>query len=399
MKRLDEVEPRTLLSTLNTPGDSGTVFIITQSGSYYLGSNLAAPAGKDGIVIAADNVSIDLNGFAVICGTNGTNQLIGIRNAGSRHDISVENGTVRGWGRGNVYLSSRNGILRRLRLTDSPGNGGNVSTDPGDGFDGRYASSVVISDCVATGNAGDGFAAGTAASITNCVSNGNVLSGFSADRSSLTNCTADLNGIYGFYAFSACRLHDCSATSTYTASSTSAGFFIDRGSSLVDCLSTANLGNGIQAGNACSLMNCTVGLNGKTGISTGDNCSIINCNSSQNGSDGIHGGDNCSFLNCNSSLNGNDGMYVGGSTTVLNNNVSQNANLGIHCVGINNRIDGNHAFGNQLGVYCVNFGFHSNVVIRNTAHDNVFADYIPGSDAHMGPVGLPSTATSPWANF
>src|SRR5438270_4345686 len=52
-----QVEPRTPISALP--------FTISQPGSYFLTQNLTASAGGDGITVLADNVTIDLNGFAL----------------------------------------------------------------------------------------------------------------------------------------------------------------------------------------------------------------------------------------------------------------------------------------------------------------------------------------------
>jgi hypothetical protein len=42
-------------------------YTITEPGSYKLSGNLIAPSGKQAIVVAASNASIDLNGFTVSC--------------------------------------------------------------------------------------------------------------------------------------------------------------------------------------------------------------------------------------------------------------------------------------------------------------------------------------------
>ncbi|MCL4222042.1 MAG: hypothetical protein KJZ65_11815 [Phycisphaerales bacterium] len=42
-KTLAEVEPRIAIKATNTPGDANSVFRITQSGSYYLAGDIAAP--------------------------------------------------------------------------------------------------------------------------------------------------------------------------------------------------------------------------------------------------------------------------------------------------------------------------------------------------------------------
>jgi len=58
MKTLDQVEARTPISSLP--------YTITQPGSYYLTADLQGVAGQDGIYVPVDNVTIDLNGFALI---------------------------------------------------------------------------------------------------------------------------------------------------------------------------------------------------------------------------------------------------------------------------------------------------------------------------------------------
>lgn len=58
MKSLSQIEPRTPISTLP--------ITITNSGSYYLTTNLTTSTGS-GITIFANNVHLDLNGFTIRC--------------------------------------------------------------------------------------------------------------------------------------------------------------------------------------------------------------------------------------------------------------------------------------------------------------------------------------------
>ncbi len=93
-----------------TPGDTpGFPVTLSVSGSYRLTSNLTVPdANTDGIFVSADEVSIDLNGFAILgpvtcsggppvtaCSASGNG--IGIDGAGF-NGITVTNGKVRGVG-------------------------------------------------------------------------------------------------------------------------------------------------------------------------------------------------------------------------------------------------------------------------------------------------------------
>ena len=56
----------TCIEVNSLPGDGNAVFVISQPGSYCLESNVVGVAGKNGIRIDADNVTLDLAGFAVL---------------------------------------------------------------------------------------------------------------------------------------------------------------------------------------------------------------------------------------------------------------------------------------------------------------------------------------------
>src|SRR5258708_5518412 len=87
MKTLSQIEPRTPISTLP--------FTIGSSGSYYLAATLTGASGQNGITIQADNVTVDLEGFALI-GTAGS--LNGITVVSGKQNIVLYNGILRGWG-------------------------------------------------------------------------------------------------------------------------------------------------------------------------------------------------------------------------------------------------------------------------------------------------------------
>ena len=65
MKSLDQIEPRTPISSLP--------FTIAAPGSYYVTRNLALSAGEpgDGITIQTDNVTLDLGGYSLDGGGTG----------------------------------------------------------------------------------------------------------------------------------------------------------------------------------------------------------------------------------------------------------------------------------------------------------------------------------------
>jgi hypothetical protein len=88
MKTLDQVEARKIVNATNTPGDATHLFIISTSGSYYLTGNITGVSGKHGIAISADNVTLDLNGFALV----GPGSLNGALSA-----VVVTSGTARNY--------------------------------------------------------------------------------------------------------------------------------------------------------------------------------------------------------------------------------------------------------------------------------------------------------------
>src|SRR5688572_4518206 len=62
MKTLQQIEPRVPVTTAGTSADYE--FIISQPGSYYLQGNLLVTR-TNGIRIAAEGVTLDLNGFEI----------------------------------------------------------------------------------------------------------------------------------------------------------------------------------------------------------------------------------------------------------------------------------------------------------------------------------------------
>jgi hypothetical protein len=97
-------------STLNAAGGTYT---ITQPGSYKLSGNLLVrDENTTAILVTADNVTIDLNGFSilgptvcvgnpVVCSPVGTGNGV---DGGTHNSITVVNGNVRGMGHSGIFL-------------------------------------------------------------------------------------------------------------------------------------------------------------------------------------------------------------------------------------------------------------------------------------------------------
>jgi nitrous oxidase accessory protein NosD len=140
MKRLDEVEARTAISTPQTQ--------ILESGSYYLTQDLVMTGAEAfGVRIDADDVTLDLNGFTI----RGTGVETGVRVFNPASNVVVRNGHVVGCTPG-VWLSftagdpSRNVRVEDVSVADSPTHGIFVVA----------ADDVRIERCTAVGNGNDG---------------------------------------------------------------------------------------------------------------------------------------------------------------------------------------------------------------------------------------------------
>lgn len=163
--------------------------VISQGGSYRLKSNIVVPdANTTAISITVDDVTLDLNGYAikgptvcsgspiVSCAPTGT----GIGIDSSANGVTVENGTVRGMGSYGIRLSGQNGVVERMQVR-SNGNIGidfingvcrvtdNIVTENGNA--GIYLSDMCIArGNVVRSNAGDGIDADLDTLVT-----GNVI--------------------------------------------------------------------------------------------------------------------------------------------------------------------------------------------------------------------------------
>jgi len=204
-------------------------YTIVQSGSYVLTSNLTGAPGQSGIVINADDVTLDLNGFSLF-GASGTVHGIIAAAPGGRN-ISVVNGTVRGWGQRGVDL--RNATASQVSRVRAVGNGtlgvavGSSSAASECNSDGNQtgfvsSGSAEFRDCSAASNIGDGFSVDDGSLVIDSRATGNGGRGISANRSRVADCVARSNGGHGIEAAAGCVIEGSTAESN-GASSVGAG--------------------------------------------------------------------------------------------------------------------------------------------------------------------------------
>ena len=195
------------------PGDSGTFPVtITTSGSYQLTSNVTSTSTSINVIeISADNVTLDLNGFAIIgprtctgdnttlvC-TNGGMTANGI-NASARKNVVVKNGSVKGFDTAVAFtsLNSRGNVVENMYVSENEFGmfvvGGMISNSTANrnldsGFNNGIIGHLFIKDSYARGNKNNSAIAVTCSNVY-FVGNGNDGCGRYTNESTCGNGTA-----------------------------------------------------------------------------------------------------------------------------------------------------------------------------------------------------------------
>jgi hypothetical protein len=206
MKSLQEVEPRTPLSAATTPGDSDSIYRITQPGSYYLTGLMTVPSGFNGIEITASNVTLDLMGMT-IHGAAGSKD--GINNQGlDNTNITILNGTIREMGGDGIHLDRLNPQAARGHRIER------VSAINNAGTFGIAISDGTIVACNAHHNAETGIrASGAFMSKAEGCSASNNNNGILVDSGIILNSVADYNTYGGIRVGNHGVIANCSASS------------------------------------------------------------------------------------------------------------------------------------------------------------------------------------------
>jgi parallel beta-helix repeat protein len=308
-KTLTEIEPRTPINAVNTPGDLVSTYRITQPGSYYLTGDVTGSAGRYGIVVSASDVTIDLNGFAVR-GVAGAFSGI-ITDTSARSNVTVRRGTIRDW--------PNNGIA----------------------FAGSAASGAVIDDV----------------RLISIVGQNMLLPA----NSRVTNCTIENAGSYGIYApFGRTLVESCTVRNAV-----SYGILVFD-NSVVRACSVENVnGSGIIGTVGCVIANssaagCSTGIYIELG-STAEGCVARNCST-----EGFFVNLGSTVRGCTSSGNGAtsvaSGIRVAGADCRIEGNNVTGSDFGIRSTGGGNIFVRNTASGNTTNYDIVagNFGLFVN---------------------------------------
>lgn len=351
------------VNSVNTPGDATAEFVISQPGSYCLGSNVVGVGGQNGIRIDADNVTLDLAGFGVL-GVSGS--LSGILINTHFHAV-IRNGSISGWG--SHGLDGTAGALARIEDVRADANGGNGLV---------INSGSHVNNCVAAQNGGVGIA----------VSN-DVL---------VTGCVSSLNGGHGFGLGTACTIKSSLAYGNAGAGISTGGVNY---LTVIDCNAHFNTGGGIAALARGFISSSTAEGNGVVGISVGAYSTVSNCHASGNTGDGIAASSGSAVTGCTASANTGDGIEVDTFCRLEGNTCEGNGpgiGAGIHVTSRSNRIDGNTTIRNGRGI-TVDAG--GNLVVRNDASLNT-TNYViaaGNTNANVESPGANFLLDRPWANF
>lgn len=455
MKTLDQVEPRTPISSIP--------YTISTPGSYYLTGNLTS--GAAGISIDADDVTLDLNGFEISFSPGAG--VYGVSIVNIHRNITVRNGSVRVPTGGVVAPASSctQLLVENVRVDVSAGSGlgiylGNNGIVTGcavrgnssaagihTGFSSKVVGCIVVGQssgpsaygievgdysmvtgCTANSNGTAGIQGGRGCIVTDCVADVNAGFGIAViDSSTITNCTARNNGTHGFNVGTGSTLTNCAAasnnvhgiltgtgstlTNCTSGSNVADGISAGSGSTLTNCTAQDNTGDGIEAANNATIKNCTVATNSGNGIRASSNTLIQGCTARNNDGNGILAGDGCLISDSVANLNGkkpslpvnaaSDGIEISARNRVANCTLYDNAQHGINSTSANSRnyIEGcllhsNDGFGIALQG-------NGNTVIKNQVGGNT-GGTINQTGGNIGPIQSASDPVGtihPLANF
>jgi parallel beta-helix repeat protein len=170
MKTLEQIEPRTPISSLP--------YTIKYPGSYYLTGNLASTT--NGIVIHANQVTLDLMGFTL----SGAGAGDGIRVEGTsgdeRYNVMIKRGIVNGFNFGLRCTSMNNSRIEHLVVSDNSSTAVRI-----DGTSSGFCNGNTLAHCTISRNGGSGV----------------IIDGDQGqcNGNTLDHCTIEGNGVNGCY--------------------------------------------------------------------------------------------------------------------------------------------------------------------------------------------------------
>jgi hypothetical protein len=256
-------------------------------------------------------------------------------------------------GSGDGVAITTGGIYRRAITIKN----GTARGWGGSGFRAQLIEGGVFDSLTAEGNGQWGFVlGGTGATLSRCVSTRNGASGISASEATIRGCIVQYNSGHGFQI----------------------------GRAVVsDCVASHNSFNGFEATQS-RIEGCLVWQNGAIGVNASSSQVVAN------------------------KVNANTGTGIevtGNGSLVTQNDVQSNSGTGtgygINVTGTVSRIEDNHVTDvngayQDVGIRVVG---GENIVIRNSAHDNITNYDLSGPGGTYGPLATAASATNPFTNI
>ncbi|MEK6642703.1 MAG: hypothetical protein AABZ08_02250 [Planctomycetota bacterium] len=370
-------------------------YVITVPGSYYISQTLTQTiAGSPGILVDANEVTIDLGGFTLYgLGTPGDHGITS--GPGAVRDVTIHNGFVAFWGGSGIMLPTVNNVhIWEVTAFDNDAEG--IAIGASGILRHVIATNQILggircerwcklTNCVATSNFGPGIITGPYCHVSDSVAGFNSADGFAlAPNNTVIASTACNNGMNGMTMPMSTKVTDCVASENGFGAGFGSGF---------NCFGDGNSLQGCTAFN-----NFDSGYNSIIAPPFGGN-SAQECVAQSNGfASGIGDGftNYKTILQCQANGNFDNGIEVFSSSKVMNNNCNGNGANGIEALGDGNAIEENHVVGNGIfGISTLpNPGPPGNLATRNRAHMNgagAFA-FIAGVDTTgavmVGPIIL-----------
>lgn len=432
-KTLTQLEPRTDVATL--AGDANAMIVISQRGSYYLSGPVTISGTRVGIAIAASDVTLDLNGFAIVGNstapagidfrgslsgcrvTNGhivsLTAGIGVRASGSGNRIAqaaFEDLTVRGCSKGFDLDPVHDVRLERVRVStmslggiDLNGRGTVVNCQVDSIVGGTSTTTAISADVVAdtqVSNVTGGIVTGiSAAQVTNCrlrsigSSGGTSVTGI---QGTLTRgCVIESISGTSVFGINSSHVADCriSSLSQVGGSSTSAATGI-YGTVILDC--SVSLITADSSSNATGFNNYEQASRCRAGAINAAAGSGAGFRPSGSSSQTLDCGASSITLNIGIDLENAVGSVVRGCRFNLGG-----AGIGISCNGTRNRIEDNTISGCTVGINASSAST-GGLIVRNRVTDCTLPMTFNASTWQVGPRISATgdiTTTNPWANF
>lgn len=305
MKTLHQVEPRTAVQTLAVSAP----YTISHPGSYYLTGNITVDSG-DAIIIASDDVSLDLNGFTIRSTLVGSISGAGVSIPANHARLSVRNGSI-------------------VSGTIVP----NTGSPSVAGFNFAIGGSALLIESIVSDVKVSGTNYGIALDEQGIV-----------ERCVVSHCSG--NGI------SADIIRDCVATDCYThaifagqnvsnstgKSKTSTAIWCH--GNATNCAGTSVSGGGLYCDG--NVTNCTGFSSTGDGLKCGGNATNCTGYSFSTTGYGLYCGDNA--MNC-TGTSASTGLYAGDNATNCTGNTTGTAGTGLWCVRTATSCYGKHPGG------------------------------------------------------